>query len=170
MKVPEDKTVPARVGWVERKRCRGWRAWVDCGFWGHKRRVQLHWTCSRLGKATLKSVPQPLLPAQKNEPLSRQCAECLPPFPSEIQSNWVWIFSSKMAPSSITHYKPHDSFHCAILNLTRLHWIVQAPLFTLESVCRDRREGPSTRGPLNYSIMVTHTCRGADTWDPEPSS
>lgn len=34
-------------------------------FWGHKRRVQLHWTCSHLGKATLRSVPRPVLPAQK---------------------------------------------------------------------------------------------------------
>lgn len=34
-------------------------------FWRHKRRVQLYWTCSRLGKATLRSVPQPVLPAQK---------------------------------------------------------------------------------------------------------
>ena len=57
---------------------------------------------------------------QKKEPLSEQWARCLSAFPSEIQSSWVWIFSSKMAPSSITHYKPHDSFHCAILNLTRL--------------------------------------------------
>lgn len=32
MKVPEDKTVPARVGWIARKQCRGWRAGVDCGF------------------------------------------------------------------------------------------------------------------------------------------
>ena len=56
----------------------------------------------------------------QKEPLSKQWARCLSAFPSEIQSSRVWIFSSKMAPSSITHYKPHDSFHCAILNLTRL--------------------------------------------------
>lgn len=34
MKVPEDKIVPARVEWVVRKWCRGWRAVVDCGFLG----------------------------------------------------------------------------------------------------------------------------------------
>lgn len=56
-----------------------------------------------------------------------------------------------------------------MLNLTRLCQIVQATWFTLESVWRDRREGPSTRGPLNYSIMVTHTCRKVDTWDRESS-
>lgn len=56
-----------------------------------------------------------------------------------------------------------------MLSLTRLCQIVQATWFTLESVWRDRREGPSTRGPLNYSIMVTHTCRKVDTWDWESS-
>lgn len=89
-------------------------------FWGHKRRVQLCWTCSHLGKATARKVLQPLLTAQKNKPLSKHCAGWLLAFPSEIQSSRAWIFSTKMAPSSITHYKPHDSFHCAILNLTRL--------------------------------------------------
>lgn len=56
-----------------------------------------------------------------------------------------------------------------MLNLTRLCQIVQATWFTLESVWRDRREGPSTRGPLNSSIRVTHTCRKVDTWDWESS-
>lgn len=32
MKVPEDKIVPVRVGWVVRKHCGGCRAGVDCGF------------------------------------------------------------------------------------------------------------------------------------------
>ena len=91
MKVPEDKTVPARVGWVVRKQCVGVGGrGVDCGFRGHKRRVQLYWTCSHLGKATLRSVPQlEKKKKKKKDPLSKQCAGYLSASPSEIQSSWV---------------------------------------------------------------------------------
>lgn len=40
-------------------------------FWGHKRRVQLRWTSSRLGKAALRSALHPVFPALKNKPFKQ---------------------------------------------------------------------------------------------------
>lgn len=89
MKVPENKTLPVWVGWVVRQQCGGWRAGIDCGFGDIKRRVKQYWTCNHLGKATLRSVPQPFLRVQKTSLVCKQCAGCLSAFPNENQSSWV---------------------------------------------------------------------------------
>lgn len=84
---------------------------VDCGF-GDIR----DWTCSHSGKATLRCVPQFEKKILSANSLHDVC------WRFRVQSNRAGseYSQAKMAPSSITHYKPHDSFHCAILNLTRL--------------------------------------------------
>jgi len=89
MKVPQDKTVPARVGWVVRKQCGGWRAVVDCGFLGTYDKGATALDTTHLVKATLASVSQSVFPAPKHEPLSKQCAVCLSAFQSAIPLSWV---------------------------------------------------------------------------------
>lgn len=82
--------------------------------------------CTVHGRPFGKSVYENCSPAcaprfPKNKPASKNAVpDACRLFPSVIQSSSVWIFSRKMAPSSITHYKPHDSFHCARVSPTRL--------------------------------------------------
>lgn len=57
MKVPEDKTVPTRVGWVVRKQCGGWRAGVDCGFGDIREGCNCTGHVAVWDLATLRSVP-----------------------------------------------------------------------------------------------------------------
>lgn len=139
-------------------------------FWGHKRRVQLCWTCSHLGKATARKVLLPLLTAQKTS-LWANIVQDDDGFsewnPIELGLNILNQNGSKF------NYTLQATWQFPLCNTQSNKTALNRPgtfLFTLESVCRDRREGASTRGPLNYSIMVTHTCREADTWDPDPSS
>lgn len=163
MKVPEDRPVTARVGPLVRKQCGG-RLWF---FWGHKRREQLLWT---FGKS-------------KWEVFLDLCLLLKEAWAFEQLVCWMSVGFSKWNATKL-------SLNIVERNGSKFNYTLQAawqfPLCNAQfnktapnrpgnlvhtgvSVTR-QKEGPSTRGPLNYSIMVTHTCRKVDTWDRESSS
>lgn len=136
-------------------------------FWGHKRWVQLCWTCSQQLQETFSC----LCSLHKNQAFEQTLSVMTVGFsewnPIELGLNILNQNGSKF------NYTLQATWQFPLCNTQSNKTALNRPgtfLFTLESVCPDRREGASTRGPLNYAIMVTHTCREADTWDPEPGS
>lgn len=121
---------------------------VDCGF----SFLFFFGICpGHLGKAT--------------EKCASICARCLTKDKClwAISARWmsfkpsrVWIFLGKI--SSKFNYILQAAWQFPLCKAQFNKTVPNCP-GNLETVWRDSRQGPSTRGPLNYSIMVTHTCR-----------